>query len=189
MAILYKDKAAFKSTDFMCSLKKEDTMTQEEMKALGEIIGQTVDEKLSEFEKKQEERFSALEAKFNSQDTDTTDTADTDDTADNADNADTGDTADNADTGMNLSDASNNDEGQAFAEIKKAVTEGISEAFAKHSPQTNRKTITDTDTVKRFEGDKTVMDMSAEIDKDSSKSAAQKWSAQLALWNEHKAEM
>lgn len=178
MAILYKDKAAFKSTDFMCALKKEDNMTQEDMKALSESISKTMDEKLSEFAKKQEERFTALESKFNMQD--------------NAD--DTADGAEGADNAASLSDKNSKDsddtasEGMKLEDIKKAMTDAISEAFASHDTAT-RKTVTDTETVKQFGGDKSVMEMSAEIDKDASKSASQKWSAQLALWNQHKAEM
>jgi hypothetical protein len=98
--------------------------------------------------------------------------------------------ADNADGDEGNTDGTESNSVNFSEEMKKAVADGIAEAFASHQASpTHRKTVTDTSTVNRFEGDKTVMDMSAEIDKDDSKTASQKWSAQLALWKEHKNEM
>lgn len=156
MAILYKEKAAFKSTDFMCSIKKEDNMTQDEIKAISDEVGKALDAKLNEFTKKQEERLSALETKLNEVPSEDETQADA-----------------QVDVPVSFS----------MDDVKKAVSEGISEAFA----GAGRKTVPSGSDENRF--DKDVMELAAEIDKDNSKSDNQKWAAKLALWDKHKNEL
>lgn len=177
VAILYKSKAAFKQTSIMCSImEQEEEMNEEIQKAL--------DEQNKAFDAK----FSAMNDAINK----LTGTVE----ALSASKAEA--TESNEAEAPDAKDANVNS-GFDFAALSKAIVEGVSAAIsAKNEVEASvqslsedtdasaqRKTVSDFGTQKQDadKGEKTLMELCADVDADTTLSDGQKWSKKLALWN------
>lgn len=166
MAILYKTKAAFQNTKFMCSLMKGqegENMTQEEMNALTESFGKMVDAKMEEFCKKQEERLQSIEEKLSLEE-------------------------------KLSNDEKANEPAFDTEAISKAVVDGVVAAFAQEGKEPERKTVLSfamgnpDGTTAQLPAEKTMEQKCSEVASDKNLSDEQKWAAKLAIWNARSSE-
>lgn len=168
VAILYKDRAAFKKTSIACSIMEANDLN-DEMKTALEELGKAYDEKfaaltdsMSELTKKVESLSATQEAEQVA-DEPKQETAEVDFSAQKD-------------------------------ELINAVREVVKAEFAAQQAETKveepeRKTQENFASTQQFENnEKSVMELSADIDNDTTLSAEQKWAKQLALWNEHRDE-
>lgn len=183
VAILYKSKAAFQRTSIMCAIKQqEDNMNEEIQKALNEQ------------NEKNAEQFAAVNEAI-SKLTATVEALSKADTADNADATDNADsTADNAVGEVKEGAGTSFD----FAAFSKAIVDAMTAGFeAKSQKDANeapdavqtadvqRKTVSDfgTQVQDNKAGEKTLMELCAEVDADKTLTDGQKWAKKLNLWN------
>lgn len=176
VSILYKDRAAFQKTSIACSVdmmnKEKENLNEEMQKALDEQ-NKATEAKFSAVNEKLDKLNEALEkavAQFSAPKEE-----------------------------KKEEPAEKPEEKVLKAEdIAKAVTDGIAAAFAAQkkveAPEEKveepaRKTKTEFSSEKQVEDkEKTVVQLSAEIDADKSLTADQKWAKQLKLWQEHRDE-
>lgn len=169
MAILYKTKAAFQNTKFMCSLQgqKEETMTDELKQELANMIGQTVDDKLKSFD----EKFQALEEKVSKkEETPVEQQLKADEKTEPK------------------ADESNK---QDFSEMKQVIVDAIKEGFKANAPavpEPTRKTQVEfangdpKGTVAPVVTDNTLEQKCSEVDNDKTLTAEQRWGKKMDLW-------
>lgn len=183
IAVLFKNKAAFKSTSFMCSIlddEGENELNEEQLKAKFEEQSKALDDKLAKFQQEQAAELKKVTdalAQFAEQKA--------------------------PENNEPEEDAPAKDEPKAmdFAEMTKAIVDGVTEAIkaqaapAPKAPEKNepegRKTQVDFSGIAdpKLEGEeKKAMELSAEIDNDDNLTAEQKWAKQLALFNANREE-
>lgn len=180
VAILYKSKAAFQRTSIMCAIK------QQEEDKLNEEIQKVLDEQ----NKKVEGQFAAMNeaiakiaASVEALSTQNTQNAQTA----QADATDAG-SAKCAEAAV---------EGFDFEALSKAIVDGVTAAFEKNesnkadsvsvdaTADVQRKTVSDfgTQAQDNKAGEKTLMELCAEVDADKTLTDGQKWAKKLSLWN------
>ena len=160
MSIVYKSKAAFDGTGFMCSIKEDDSLTEQEIK---EVVNKKVEEEVgalkealaADFSKQLEEFKTALESPKEEA----------------AEKEATPKPLDFTAWASELLEA-----------VKKVVTDK-----AEATPKPQRKT-QQFASEPQFKDEKSLLELSKEIDKDESLSVEQKWAAQMRLWNENNAQ-
>lgn len=176
VAVLYKSKAAFQKTKFMCSIK-EDGMEKEEVQKL-------VDEKLkaefSAFAEKQKKEFDELKAMFAK-----------DEHKEEPKNENKEHDEPKTEEHHEEHEPKNNAEFAAM--VSKAVADGIAQAmkFGKeeHEEPKRKTKVEFGGSYKQLDNKKkTVMEMSAEIDNDKSLTPEQRWKEQAKLWNKYRDE-
>lgn len=185
VAILYKSKAAFKSTKIMCSILQEDENLNEEIKA---ALATAIEEQNKAFEAKFETINEAME-KFEKQVAELS--AKTENEANDTDAAD-----ENADENnkVELSAVA-----QVVADAIKTGFESMKQDAAVDVTDDSvdidaiaipiRKTAAFSTTPQMSESKKkTAMELAAEIDADENLTPDQKWAKKVDLWNEHRAE-
>ena len=150
MSIVYKSKAAFEGTNFMCSIadKEVKSLTNEELQA---AVDKALDAKLEVLKAEFAKQLDALKEEKK----------------------------------VTTVEDSNKTELAAFAEVvKTAIKEGLAERneFAQPAAPPSRKT-KQFASEPQFKDDKTLADLSKEIDDDPLLTPEQKWSAQMKLWN------
>ena len=152
MSIVYKSKAAFDGTGFMCSIKEDDGLTEQEVKEM--------------IDKRLEEGFAAmkdeLRAEFSNR-------GESDKPVETKE--ETAKPLDFAAWASELLEA-----------VKKVVTDK-----AEATPKPQRKTQRFA-SEPQFKDEKSLLELSKEIDNDESLSVEQKWAAQMRLWNENNAQ-
>lgn len=167
LSIVYKNKAAFMGTNFMCSVLEENNLTDEEIKSALDAQGKAQDEKINakfnEFStaitKTVTEGMAALKAELSAKPEEKHEEAPT-------------------------------EKAELSAEaISKAVSDAVTAAFAGVKEELSKKDEAPKKASKqafsafeRYGSDKSMMELSAEIDKDSHLSDADKWKTKLALW-------
>lgn len=170
VAILYKSKAAFQNTKFMCSIKEVDDLTEDMQTALDEQK-KAYDEKFAALTESVESLKTSVEKIFESFQ------SKKDEAVENK--------APEVEAPKDKMDFS------AITDaVKSAIAEGFAEQKKEATVEPERKTVTEFSSTKQLDDgkEKTVMEMSAEIDNDNSLSANEKWSKQLKLWKEHSTE-
>ena len=178
VAILYKSKAAFKSTKVMCSIQEqeEDNLNEETKKALEAMFSEqnkafeakftAINEAMEKFEKSVQE----LSTQNKSND-DTNDAGE----SENQNKADF-----SAVTAV-IADAIK----AGFESMEKGAAVDVTDDSAKPV----RKTAAFSTTPQMSESkEKTAMELAAEIDADENLTPDQKWAKKVDLWNEHRAE-
>ena len=178
VAILYKSKAAFKSTKVMCSIQEqeEDNLNEETKKALQAMFSEqnkafeakftAINEAMEKFEKSVQE----LSTQNKSND-DTNDAGE----SENQNKADF-----SAVTAV-IADAIK----AGFESMEKGAAVDVTDDSAKPV----RKTAAFSTTPQMSESkEKTAMELAAEIDADENLTPDQKWAKKVDLWNEHRAE-
>ena len=172
VAILYKNKAAFKSTKVMCSIQEqeEDNLNEETKKALEAMFS----EQNKAFEAKFEAINEAME-KFEKQVAELSAKTENEAADENATENDK----------VELSAVA-----QVVADAIKAGFEAMKQSMevdAMAAPA--RKTAAFSTTPQMSESkEKTAMELAAEIDADENLTPDQKWAKKVDLWNEHRAE-
>lgn len=163
VAILYKNKAAFQNTKFMCSMmKKENNKLNEETK-------NALDEQKKAFD----EKFSALESSIKT----------LSETVEKLSKVEEKESEPKKDMDFSaMQDA-----------ISNSIKDAVKEAFAKEPEQKQdepeRKTKVEFSSLPRFDGEeKTAMELSKAIDDDANLTAEQKWAKKVQLWNDHRDE-
>ena len=177
VAILYKNKAAFNKTSIMCSrmdTEGEDKMNEEIKQAL-EAQSKAFDEKLAGAMQEIAGKIEALSAK----------------------------PAEKDEEKPEAKDAPAQDFGAMGEAVAKAIADGFAglkqelsakpeaPAVAPKADEPKRKTEQDFSSVanpNHADGKKSLQELSAEIDADASLTPAQKWSKQMALWQNRDAE-
>lgn len=163
VAILYKNKAAFQNTKFMCSMmKKENNKLNEETKNALDEQKKAFDEKFSALEGSIKTLSEAVEKLSKVEEKEAEPKKDMDFAA--------------------MQDA-----------ISNSIKDAVKEAFAKEPEQkqdeAERKTKVEFSSLPRFDGEeKTAMELSKAIDDDANLTAEQKWAKKVQLWNDHRDE-
>lgn len=153
MSIVYKDKAAFEGTNFMCSMVEEEGnfVTEKELQA---AVAQAVDAKIeklrAEFAKQIEELKSVKSVEEIKEEPVKTEFS--------------------ADI--------------VKAAMKEVIEEWAATVDAKSAPSVARKT-QQFSSEAQFKSEKSLVELSKEIDDDPNLDENQKWSAQLAVWQDH----
>ena len=181
VAILYKNKAAFKSTKVVCSIQEqeEDNLNEETKKALEAMFSEqnkafeakfeAINEAMEKFEK----QVAELSAKTENEAAD--------------ENADENNKVELSAVAQVVADAIK----AGFESMKQGaavdVTDDSAEIDAIAIPI--RKTAAFSTTPQMSESkEKTAMELAAEIDADENLTPDQKWAKKVDLWNEHRAE-
>ena len=164
VAILYKNKAAFQNTKFMCSMmKKENNKLNEETK-------NALDEQKKAFD----EKFSALEGSIKTLSDAVEKLSKVEGKAEPKQEEPKMDFA-------AMQDA-------ITAGIKDAMAQTLAEKKVEEK-EPERKTKVEFSSLPRFDGEeKTAMELSKAIDDDASLTAEQKWAKKVQLWNDHRDE-
>jgi len=162
MSIVYKSKAAFEGTNFMCSVaEKEDfSLTGEEVKA---IIDAAIEVKITELKAEFARQIEEIETKRAKPEDDIKENK----AAVSADFTQVGDIV--------------------RAAVKEAVKEwaaSVDDKQTQAAPIPARKTQLFA-SEPQFKSEKTILELSREIDDDPNLTPEQKWAAQMRLWNEH----
>lgn len=175
LSIVYRDKAAFYNTKFMCSVREEEKLTEQEIK-------DALAKNSEEIEKKLNDKITELSAGI----------ADT--VAKAVEAAVAGVKTELAAKAEEKKDepekkeSDKKDEADLSAQITKAIADGFAalktELAAKPEKKEEpaRKTKVDFSAFERYGKDKGMAELSAEIDKDSLLSEEQKWATKLSLW-------
>ena len=174
-SILYKSKAAFQKTSIMCSIMndKENDKVNEEVKQALEAQNKTVEEKfnaLNDKVAKLTESVQALAAQPKAEPKE----------------PEQGEPKNEPAPAMDFSAVTD--------AIKTAIAEGLKAQSFSANPkeegkEPERKTVQALSTDKQLaNSEKTAMELSAEVDKDETLTASQKWSKQLSIWNAHRDE-
>lgn len=183
LAILYKNKAAFKNTSIMCSIKdtEGEEMNEEVKQALEAIKTENAEaiKALTDTVNKLSENVQALSAAPEKDDTKAGEEVQDEDKDKGA-----------VDNAQELS-----------AAISTAVSEGVKQALAAIAPKNDeadkeagkeaggRKTALDFAGVpNENHTDKTYMELAAEVDADEKLTDSQKWAKKLEIWNNREAE-
>jgi hypothetical protein len=176
VAILYKNKAAFKSTKIMCSILQEDENLNEEIKA---ALATAIEEQNKAFESKFEAINEAME-KFEKQ---------------------VAELSAKTENKVTKESVAKNDKVE-LSSVAQVIADTIKEGFKsmKQNPEVSamaaqataipvRKTAAFSTTPQMSESkEKTAMELAAEIDADENLTPDQKWAKKVDLWNEHRAE-
>ena len=174
-SILYKSKAAFQKTSIMCSIMndKENDKVNEEVKQALEAQNKAVEEKfnaLNDTVAKLAESVQALAAQPKAEPKE----------------PEQGEPKNEPAPAMDFSAVTD--------AIKTAIAEGFKAQSFSANPkeegkEPERKTVQALSTDKQLpNNEKTAMELSAEVDKDETLTASQKWSKQLSIWNAHRDE-
>ena len=174
-SILYKSKAAFQKTSIMCSIMndKENDKVNEEVKQALEEQNKAVEEKfnaLNDTVAKLAESVQALAAQPKAEPKE----------------PEQGEPKNEPAPAMDFSAVTD--------AIKTAIAEGFKAQSFSANPkeegkEPERKTVQALSTDKQLgNSEKTAMELSAEVDKDETLTASQKWSKQLSIWNAHRDE-
>lgn len=168
VAILYKNKAAFQNTKFMCS------MMNKENEELNEETKNALDEQQKAFDAK----FSALEASIKTLTETVEKLSKVEDKAEPKQDEPKMDFA-------AMQDA-------ITAGVKDAMAQALAEKKVEtkeEEKEPERKTKVDFASLPRFDGEKkTAMELSKAIDDDVNLTAEQKWAKKVQLWNDHRDE-
>ena len=165
MSIVYKSKAAFEGTNFMCSVaEKEDKfLTKEEVRAIvDEAIGSKVDDLKETLRAELSKQIEEIETARS-----------------------------NVDDNINEKASIAADFTQVGDIVRAAVKEAVKEwAASVDDKQTQAAPIPARKTQlfasePQFKSEKTILELSREIDDDPNLTPEQKWAAQMRLWNEH----
>ena len=175
VAILYKNKAAFKSTKVMCSIQEqeEDNLNEETKKALEAMFSEqnkafeakfeVINEAMKKFEKQVAE-LSANTEKESAEES-----------------ADENNKVELSAVAQVVADAIK----AGFESMEKGAAVDVTDDSAKPV----RKTAAFSTTPQMSESkEKTAMELAAEIDADENLTPDQKWAKKVDLWNEHRAE-
>ena len=176
-SILYKSKAAFQKTSIMCSIldEKENEEVNEEIKQAFEEQNKAVDEKIGALGEQIGELAKAVQA-LSAQKEEPKDPA-------------PAEPKEPETTAMDFS--------AMTAAIQTAIAEGFKNQAlsaepkepAPANPEPERKTVQNLGTDKQLDNhEKTMMELSAEVDADKNLTPNQKWAKQLQIWNEHRDE-
>ena len=181
VAILYKNKAAFKSTKVMCSIQEqeEDNLNEETKKALEAMFSEqnkafeakfeAINEAMEKFEK----QVAELSAKTENE------------TAD--ENADENNKVELSSVAQVVADAIK----EGFKSMRQGAAVDVTDDSAEIDKMAVpiRKTAAFSTTPQMSESkEKTAMELAAEIDADENLTPDQKWAKKVDLWNEHRAE-
>ena len=179
IAVLFKNKAAFKSTSFMCSIlddEGENELNEEQLKAKFEEQSKALDDKLAKFQEEQAAELKKV----------------TDALAQFAEQK--------APQGNEPEENAPAEQKMDFSELSKAIVDGVAEvikAQAAPAPKAPEPKEPERKTGVEFSGiadpklggeEKKAMELSAEIDNDDNLTAEQKWAKQLALFNANREE-
>lgn len=184
VAILYKNKAAFKSTKIMCSILQEDENLNEEIKA---ALATAIEEQNKAFESKfaaiseAMEKFEKSVQELSAQNKTSDDTNDAGE-SENQNKADfSAVTAVIADAIKAGFEAMKNTDATATADVAAAQTDNSAEPTRKTAAFSTTQQLPNTK-------EKTAMELAAEIDADAALDHSQKMAKKLALWNAHRDE-
>jgi hypothetical protein len=185
VAILYKNKAAFKSTKVMCSIQEqeEDNLNEETKKALEAMFS----EQNKAFEAKFEAINEAME-KFEKQVAELS-TKTENETAD--ENADENNKVELSAVAQVVADAIKEgfESMRQSPEVDAMAAQAENKTTASATATPARKTAAFSTTPQMSESkEKTAMELAAEIDADENLTPDQKWAKKVDLWNEHRAE-
>lgn len=176
LSIVYKDKAAFYNTKFMCSVREEEELTEQEIK---DVLAKNSEE----IEKKLNDKITELSAGI----ADTV--AKAVETAVAGVKTELAAKAEEKKDEPEKKESDKKDETDLSAQITKAIADGFAalktELAAKPEEKKEepaRKTKVDFSAFERYGKDKGVAELSAEIDKDSMLTEEQKWATKLSLW-------
>ena len=185
VAILYKSKAAFKSTKVMCSIQEqeEDNLNEETKKALEAMFSEQNKafeakfEAINEVMEKFEKQVAELSAKTENEAAD--------------ENADENNKVELSSVAQVVADAIK--EGfksmKQNPEVDAMAAQAENNATASATAAPIRKTAAFSTTPQMSESkEKTAMELAAEIDADENLTPDQKWAKKVDLWNEHRAE-
>ena len=185
VAILYKNKAAFKSTKVMCSIQEqeEDNLNEETKKALEAMFSEqnkafeakfeAIDEAMEKFEKQVAELSTKTE----------------NETAD--ENADENNKVELSAVAQVVADAIKEgfESMRQSPEVDAMAAQAENKTTASATATPARKTAAFSTTPQISESkEKTAMELAAEIDADENLTPDQKWAKKVDLWNEHRAE-
>lgn len=176
VAILYKSKAAFKNTSFMCSLMDENEENEElEKNEILSIVNDAVSAQFAEAQKAQDERLGKIEKALLA--------------------------LSEKPEAKEPKKPAENPQGFDFSELTKSIVEAVKtgiEASTKvetKEPEKvegpKRKTGIDFSTVKNFDNDnepKSYLELAEEVDKDDTLTESQKWAKKFELWGNYRKE-
>ena len=181
VAILYKSKAAFKSTKVMCSIQEqeEDNLNEETKKALEAMFSEQNKafeakfEAINEVMEKFEKQVAELSAKTENEAAD--------------ENADENNKVELSSVAQVVADAIK----EGFKSMRQGAAVDVTDDSAEIDKMAVpiRKTAAFSTTPQMSESkEKTAMELAAEIDADENLTPDQKWAKKVDLWNEHRAE-
>ena len=160
LAILYKSKAAFKKTSFMCSILEDKENKGLEKEEVQKIVDEAVSAKFAELAEKQEANINELKDAILKL------------------------------SESKKEDKVPEKKEMDLSELTSAIVAGVSEALKEKKPaEQTRKTAVNFASVPQIDEsnqEKDILKLSAEIDNDNSLTPEEKWSKQLALWNKER---
>lgn len=173
LAILYKSKAAFKNTSFMCSLMNDNKENEDlDKNEIQKNVDEAVSAKFSEMKETQDKQFNELKdmvAKFGEKHEEKK-------------------LENKADDSMNFADFAKNITDAIKAGFAASEAQAVNEKVADQKEDATRKTHVDFSSIKQFDGNqepKNVMQLAEEIDNDASLSESEKWAKKLKIWGEY----